>query len=555
MRERGGPVPHAPGFRAPARVGFGPRDLVRPGTKPASSGSGALRPAPAWVAKDFQIHTLSYENKKQGCASRFRDAFVNQFTNCRPERLLQSLRDEVRRDAAQEPLVLKVNKSPPASPEPMTARASNRRFLFLQGPISDFFPELAARLRRDGQEVFRINFNGGDRAFWRGPAIDYRGGMEDWPRFLHQRLSAWRITDLVLFGDCRPLHRSAIGLARSGGVAVHVFEEGYLRPNWITLELGGVNNHSSLPRDIHWYRERASELPAAAPETPVLSSFPRRAAHDVLYNLATWLSTWRYPHYRTHKPWHPFAEYRAGSRRFLSRGRDLRERDRVSLELAGGTRPYFLFPLQLEADFQIRAHSEFGSLAPAIARVIGSFARHAAADALLVVTEHPLDTGIVEQERITRHHAQAEGVADRVFFLRGGSTDMLLQRSRGVVTVNSTLGLLALRFGVPVKTLGRALYDLPGLTFQPALDHFWQRAEAPDAALVECFRRVLAARTQINGGLYHRAAVALAADNAAARLLGAGDSISSAYSGPPARSWPQGVARPAPPEIPLQAQE
>jgi len=480
---------------------------------------------------------------------------VNQFTNRRPERLLQSPRDEVHRDAAQDPLVLKINKSPPASPEPMTAPASSRRFLFLQGPISDFFPQLAARLRRDGQDVFRINFNGGDRAFWRGPAIDYRGGVEDWPRFLHERLSAWRVTDLVLFGDCRPLHRTAIGLARSGGVTVHVFEEGYLRPNWITLEVGGVNNHSALPRDIAWYRELARELPTAAPETPVVSSFPRRAAHDVLYNVATWLSSWRYPRYRTHKPWHPFVEYRAGTRRFLSRGRDLRERDRLAQELTDGERPYFLFPLQLEADFQIRVHSEFGSLEPAIAKVVASFARNAAPDALLVVTEHPLDTGVVEQERITRRQAQAEGVADRVIFMRRGSTDALVRRSRGVVTVNSTLGLLALGFGVPVKTLGRALYDLPGLTFQPALDHFWQRAEPADAALVECFRRVLAARTQVNGGLYSKAAVALAAANAASRLLGAGDAIVSAYSGQRGRSWPQGTAQPTPSEMPLQPQE
>ncbi|WP_458339329.1 capsular polysaccharide export protein, LipB/KpsS family, partial [Bordetella pertussis] len=36
-----------------------------------------------------------------------------------------------------------------------------------------------------------------------------------------------------------------VALARASGVRVHVFEEGYFRPHWVTLERGGVNAHSS----------------------------------------------------------------------------------------------------------------------------------------------------------------------------------------------------------------------------------------------------------------------------------------------------------------------
>jgi capsular polysaccharide export protein len=125
-----------------------------------------------------------------------------------------------------------------------------RSFLFLQGLASRFFERLGAALAERGHPVRRINFNGGDRVFWRLPgAVDYRGNLHDWPSFLDRLLVEYQVTDIILFGDCRPLHRLAIPLARARSVRVHVVEEGYLRPGWISFEEGGVNANSPLPRD------------------------------------------------------------------------------------------------------------------------------------------------------------------------------------------------------------------------------------------------------------------------------------------------------------------
>ena len=53
------------------------------------------------------------------------------------------------------------------------------------------------------------------------------------------------LIDLVfLFGDCRPIHRAAHDVATAMGIDVGVFEEGYLRPDFITLERHGVNGNS-----------------------------------------------------------------------------------------------------------------------------------------------------------------------------------------------------------------------------------------------------------------------------------------------------------------------
>lgn len=402
-----------------------------------------------------------------------------------------------------------------------TIAGGGRNFLLLQGPAGTFFARLALGLRRHGHRVHRIHFNGGDRLFWPwrdSGAVDYRQGPEQWPDFLNGKLRDWSITDLVLFGDCRPLHRAAVAAAGRHGIAVHVFEEGYLRPNWLTLEQGGVNRLSSLPRDPGWYLEQARQLPPWHPGTTVPSSFPRRAAADVAYNLGSMLLRPLYPGYRSHKPWHALVEYRAGARRFFGKPAARRRDARHVERLLASARPYHLFPLQLEADAQIRFHSDFGGMAPAITRVLECFARHAAADALLVVTEHPLDSGVIDLGVETSACAARLGISERVLFLQGGSPDALLRGSRGVVTVNSTLALLALGYGVAVKVLGHAVYDLPGLTDQQPLERFWTQAAAPDPLLFDAFRRVLVARAQINGGLYSRAGLELATAAGALKL-------------------------------------
>src|SRR2546423_9684242 len=95
---------------------------------------------------------------------------------------------------------------------------------------------------------------------------------------------------------------------------------------------------------------------------------------------------------------------------------------------------------------------------------------------------------------------------------------MLLAHAKRVVTVNSTSGLAALELGKPTIALGNAIYDMPGLTDRSGLDAFWSRQEAPDPGLFDAFRKVVIQLTQVNGGLYCRDGIALAAKNSCAVL-------------------------------------
>jgi capsular polysaccharide export protein len=140
-------------------------------------------------------------------------------------------------------------------------------------------------------------------------------------------------------------------------VPVHVFEEGYIRPDWVTLELGGVNGHSSLPRDPQWYRDTAAALPPVPQHSQVPSSFRRRALEGLLYNVADVFTRWHYSNWNNHRPWPPLVEGMGWLRKL--RARKLREAQAAQLfaRMEATPEPYFLFPLQLDSDAQIRLHS------------------------------------------------------------------------------------------------------------------------------------------------------------------------------------------------------
>jgi capsular polysaccharide export protein len=87
--------------------------------------------------------------------------------------------------------------------------------------------------------------------------------------------------------------------------------------------------------------------------------------------------------------------------------------------------------------------------------------------------------------------------------LEGGVFAQLARASRGLISVNSTAAYAALGFGVPVKLLGRAVFDIEGLTDPKPLESFWLSPTAPDLDLFTRFRRRLSIRTQVYGSFHN----------------------------------------------------
>ncbi len=391
--------------------------------------------------------------------------------------------------------------------------------MILQGVCSPFFAVLSDILARENHEIVKINFNAGDVAYWMPRrSVWFRRNIDCLPTFLDEVYLSHGITDQILFGDARPMHVSAIKTARMRDIRNHVFEEGYYRPYWITLEREGVNSRSLLPKDAQWFMRASEALPLAGPVLEFQSAFMHRALHDVFYRCSGILNPLVFPQYRNHVRDSAAVEYFGYMTRLpMMRYYKARDSSRVGRLISKHT-GYYLLPLQLNSDFQVRNNSCLNTMPALIKFVMSSFAKFAPRHTQLLIKNHPLDTGLGRFGRVVSRFAREFDVEGRVKYFEAGNLDLMVQHAKGVITLNSTTGFTALANGRPTKCLGDSIYNLSGLTFQGSLDDFWVTEDIPDQTLYNCFRNVVMATTQVNGGFYCPKGIELAARSSSALL-------------------------------------
>lgn len=377
-------------------------------------------------------------------------------------------------------------------------------YLFLQGPHGPFFRMLGKELAARGHTVTRVNLCGGDVLDWPFGSLTYHGRTSDWSRWVHDLMIRKSVTDLLVFGDWRPHHREAVHIARLRGIRVWAFDEGYLRPHWITMEKGGVNGNSTLPRTPENVRELARSCPKPSRPVPALNPIGHRQLQAVLYAGASLLSIPFFPFYRTHRPYGHLQELFSGwIPHILSRASRMRASEAALGRMDEA--PYFLFPLQLDSDSQVRRYSPFSGMKEAIAWVMTSFAQYAPRDVRLVIRNHPLDSGLIRYDRFIRSFSEACGISDRVLFVESGNGLDMIRKSRAVVLLNSTMGIQALEEGKAVYCVGKSIYAMPGLAQSErecSLSRFWTEFRSPDESLLRDFERVLLYHALVNGNFY-----------------------------------------------------
>lgn len=375
-----------------------------------------------------------------------------------------------------------------------------RRVLLLQGPVGPFFARLAQDLHQAGAQVFKVNFNAGDWFYYPRGAINYRGTMEDWPNWLDDLIHRLDIDVVYLFGDCRPIHLAASFVVSQYQIEIGVFEEGYVRPDYVTLERFGVNGFSRRSRDPDDYLDE----PAMPKRRAVGNAYWTMVRCSFWYFLMGSLGKPWFRHYRHHRPLSllealPWLRsvWRKQWYRWV-------ERDAQKNLTGPGRSPFFLVPLQVHNDAQISNHSDFEAVEHFIEDTLQSFAKHAPANALLVFKHHPMDRGYRDYTALIKRLTQPLGMARRVHYIHDQHLPTLLDHACGVVVVNSTVGLSALYHGAPTKVCGNALYDIPGLCYQGTLDQFWHAAPSakPNPLLFKRFQDHLIAKTQLNGSFY-----------------------------------------------------
>lgn len=381
-----------------------------------------------------------------------------------------------------------------------------RRILFLQGPHGPFFRRLAEMLRASGAEVWRVGFNFGDEALWRDPArfIRWTGPAEAWPDRIATLIDTHRLTDIVLYGDTRAVHAQAVAVARARGLTVHVFEEGYLRPHWVTYERGGSNGHSRLMQlTVPEMRAALEKSDMDLPDAPARWGDMRQHMFwGAFYHFCVMIGARRYPGFRPHRALTVGQEFQLYLRRLALLPFHALERRVASFRIRHGGFPYHLVLLQLEHDSSFQMHSPFNSMTEFLEVAMEGFARGAPPHHHLVFKTHPLEDGRVPVKATIRRLAAEHGVAARVHFVRGGKLAMLLNHARSAVTVNSTAAQQVLWRGLPLKTFGAAVYGKPEFVSAQPLAEFFAHPTRPDSRAYRDYRHYLLETSQIPGGFY-----------------------------------------------------
>lgn len=387
-----------------------------------------------------------------------------------------------------------------------TPLPDKRVFLFLQGPHGPFFHRLGKMLRLTGAQVWRVGFNAGDRAFWFHPAsyIPFRGTASEWSEAFVALITGKNVTDIVIYGDTRPIHASAVTEAKARGITVHVFEEGYMRPYWVTYERGGTNGNSRLmDMSISQMQTSLEKSDMEAPLPPGhWGDMRQHIFYGALYHWFVMFLNGNYRSFQPHRGLSVAKEFQLYLKRLLLMPLLAVDRFQSTLRIRLGGFPYHLALLQLEHDSAFQMHSPFETMTDFLKLVIGGFAKGAPGHHHLVVKAHPLEDGRIPVRRDIKRLARAHGVADRVHYVRGGKLAQLLNDARTAVTVNSTAGQQVLWRGIPLKVFGAAVYAKPEFVSEQGLPEFFGGASRPDNKAYKDYRRYLLETSQIPGGFY-----------------------------------------------------
>lgn len=379
---------------------------------------------------------------------------------------------------------------------------THQHILLIQGKMGSFFSRFSSFLQQMGIIVSKINLNAGDAYFYQHTqrVYNYKDTLSHFDGFLTHLIDDEKIDAVVCFGDCRPHHAVAGNVCRRLGVDFFVFEEGYLRPDYITLEKDGINGNSQL--DVS---QIASFMKANDKPLFTDNRFYRMCIATIQYYVIARAKQAEFPHYEHYRGMTAWQEamtwIKAPFLKAIGYIPDKQLEKSLTTQLS---EQYFLVSLQVYNDSQITFHSDYADIVDFIKEVMTSFANYADPAVHLVFKHHPLDRAHRQYRALIQEFANNLAIRARVHYGCDMHLPSLIRHSLGMVTINSTTGLQSIYHRKPTKTLGRAIYNIEKLTDQQPLDDFWQNPIAPDHEYYLKFREYLIEQTQLNGSFYGR---------------------------------------------------
>ena len=369
------------------------------------------------------------------------------------------------------------------------------------GPIGTFFARLSNYLEENNVRTYKILFPLHEYGFNQSRIIKYDQNINYFKKFLSKTLINYEIKHIFMYGNVLIPHKQALDLVQElkiegNNINTHIFELGYLRPNFVTLENEGINYNSSLIKSREFYlkQDSFSDLP-----------IPKKHAR-----------------FRIRKIWktisfinHSFKNYKIVEKEHKLQPKPIY----IWYQIKGFILKYFFFfteyklknyflgknyflvILQVSTDSQLTEGSDFKDNKKFIYKVIKDFAEANPNGVNLVFKHHPRDRGYTNYFNQIKKISNEFDVLNKVFYFHDYFLSKLFQNPncKGTVLINSTVGYQSLYHSVPVKSLGITPYNIEGLSGQQDLTSFFRNPSIVDRLLFKKFYKHVMENSQING--------------------------------------------------------
>ena len=373
--------------------------------------------------------------------------------------------------------------------------------LFLMGPIGTFFARLSRYLENNNIKTYKILFPLYEYGFPKSKIIKYNQDIKNFKKFLSKILHNYDIKHIFMYGNVLIPHKHALDLVKElnkegKNINTHIFELGYLRPNFVTLENEGINYNSGLIKSREFYLKQ--EFYSALPVPKKHARFRIRKIWKTITFINHSFKNYKIvekEHKLQPKPSYVWFQIKGF---FLKYFFWFNEYKLKKYFLA---KKYFLVILQVSTDSQLTEGSDFKDNEKFIYKVIKDFAEANRKDINLVFKHHPRDRGYNNYRNKIQKISKELGVFDKVFYFHDYYLSKLYRNSncKGTVLINSTVGFQSLYHSVPVKALGITPYNIEGLSDQEDLVSFFKNPSIVDRLLFKKFYKYILENSQING--------------------------------------------------------
>jgi len=264
----------------------------------------------------------------------------------------------------------------------------------------------------------------------------------------------------ILWNNNFLFDRVAYYYAKKNNKKTYIMEQGYFRPFTLSFDSKGVNNESSIPKSREFFenvvikRELMEQFLDAPLEATEVKDIPYSLKAYKLYILKN----------RVVKLFCG-DKYEANfiSKRVNLKKMFVKKSNKILTQVDFNKKEDYIFvPFQVETDSQLILNSpnikKMEHLVKEVIKAVEKYNEKNKKTYKIFFKTHPKDFNVnkAKLEEIIKNNKIAN-------IFEVGNTDEFIKNSKLVITINSTVGIEALREGKPVITLGDTFYNIDGI--------------------------------------------------------------------------------------------